>query len=256
MFLRQSTAQVILFGPCLDKTDGVAEETGLTLAQADMRLSKDGGSYAQKSAAGNATHDSDGHYATTLSTTDTDTVGILKFNSHQPANMLPVWETFYVVEEAIYDALYAASANAFNGAAGSTAVGLVDLVTTTTTNTDMVGTNSAATSAKQNTMETTLGTITAAGPTKSEMDTAHGLLATPAQVNEQVDTAWTTQMADSVATDGTIATREQALYQAIQRLTEFAIVGTTITVKKVDGSTTLFTMTIDDATSPTSSTRS
>ena len=59
-FLRQSTEKVILFGPCLDKTDGVTEETGLTLAQGDMRLSKDGGSFAQKSAAGNATEDSEG----------------------------------------------------------------------------------------------------------------------------------------------------------------------------------------------------
>ena len=110
MFLRQSTSQVVRFGPCLDKTDGVTEETALTLAQADMRLSKDGGAFAQKSAAGNATHDSDGWYSTTLSTTDTATVGILKLSVHQPANMLPVWETFYVVEEAVYDRDYAASA--------------------------------------------------------------------------------------------------------------------------------------------------
>lgn len=109
-FLRQSTSQVILFGPCLDKTDGVTEETGLTLAQADMRLSKDGGAFAQKSAAGNATHDSDGWYATTLSTTDTATVGELVFNAHQPANMLPVWMRYWVIEEAIYDAIYGAGA--------------------------------------------------------------------------------------------------------------------------------------------------
>jgi hypothetical protein len=87
----------------------VTEETALTLAQADMRLSKDGGAFAQKSAAGNATHDSDGWYSTTLSTTDTNTVGILKLNVHQPANMFPVWETFYVVEEAVYDAMYGAA---------------------------------------------------------------------------------------------------------------------------------------------------
>jgi hypothetical protein len=110
MYLRQSTAQVIRFGPCLDKDDGVTEETALTLAQADMRLSKDGGAFAQKSAAGNATHDSDGWYSTTLSTTDTATVGELILNVHQPANMLPVWKTFYVVEEAVYDQLFAASA--------------------------------------------------------------------------------------------------------------------------------------------------
>lgn len=109
-FLRQSTSQVIRFGPCLDKTDGVTEETGLTLAQADMRLSKDGAAFAQKSAAGNATHDSDGWYSTTLSTTDTGTVGELRLNVHQPANMLPVWDRWWVIEEAVYDAMYGASA--------------------------------------------------------------------------------------------------------------------------------------------------
>jgi len=110
MFLRQSTSQVIRFGPALDKDDGVTEETSLTLAQGDMRLSKDGGAFAQKNASGNATHDSDGWYSTTLNTTDTDTCGILKLNVHQPANMLPIWETFYVVEETVYDAMFAASA--------------------------------------------------------------------------------------------------------------------------------------------------
>ena len=109
-FLRQSTSQVIRFGPALDKTDGVTEETALTLAQADMRLSKDGGAFAQKSAAGNATHDSDGWYSTTLSTTDTGTVGELRLNVHQPANMLPVWDRWWVLEEAVYDAMYGASA--------------------------------------------------------------------------------------------------------------------------------------------------
>lgn len=110
MFLRQSTSQVVRFGPCLDKTDNVTEETGLTLAQADMRLSKDGGVYAQKNASGNATHDSNGHYSTTLDATDTATVGILTLSIQQPANMLPVQENYYVVEEAVYDNLYAASA--------------------------------------------------------------------------------------------------------------------------------------------------
>ena len=113
MFLRQSTAQVILFGPCLDKGDGVTEEVSLTLAQADMRISKDGAAFGQKGTAGNATHDSDGWYNTTLSTTDTNTVGELVFNVHQPANMLPVWERYWVLEETVYDAIFGASAAAF-----------------------------------------------------------------------------------------------------------------------------------------------
>ena len=110
MFLRQSTSQVVRFGPCLDKTNGVTEETSLTLAQGDMRLSKDGAAFAQKNASGNATHDSDGWYYTTLNATDTNTCGELILNVHQPANMLPVWVRWYVVEESIYDSLFAASA--------------------------------------------------------------------------------------------------------------------------------------------------
>lgn len=114
MFLRAGTAQTIRFGPCLDAGDGVTEETALTLTQADMRLSKDGAAFAQKSAAGNATHDSDGWYSTTLSTTDTNLVGELILNVHQPANMLPVWQRYYVLHANTYDALFASTADAFD----------------------------------------------------------------------------------------------------------------------------------------------
>lgn len=77
-----------------------------------------------------------------------------------------------------------------------------------------------------------------------------------ANINAQVDTAFTTQMADSVASDGTIATREQALYMMLQFLTEKTVSGTTVTVRKVDGSTTLYQMTLNDGTTPTDITRS
>lgn len=93
-----------------------------------------------------------------------------------------------------------------------------------------------------------------------QTDDVPGLIAalnniSAADVNAQVDSAFTTQMADSVSTDGAIATREQALYMVLQLLSEFAISGTTMTVKKVDGSTSLLTLTLDDATNPTSITR-
>jgi hypothetical protein len=76
------------------------------------------------------------------------------------------------------------------------------------------------------------------------------------QINAAVDAAFTTQMADSVAADGVIATREQALYMMLQFLTERAYSGTTVTVKKVDGSTSLYALTLDDGADPTSVTRS
>lgn len=63
------------------------------------------------------------------------------------------------------------------------------------------------------------------------------------------------QMTELYAADGVAPTMEQALFAILQRLTEFSISGTTITVKKLDGSTTAMTLTLDSATDPTSSTR-
>lgn len=63
------------------------------------------------------------------------------------------------------------------------------------------------------------------------------------------------QVLDAVPADGTRPTLEQALYMIIQFLTERSITGTTMTVKKVDGSTSLMTFTLNDAVSPTAITR-
>lgn len=65
----------------------------------------------------------------------------------------------------------------------------------------------------------------------------------------------TTQMTEAYAADGTAPTLAQALFLIQQSLHEFAITGTTRTVKKLDGSTTAATFTLDDDTSPTSTTR-
>jgi hypothetical protein len=65
----------------------------------------------------------------------------------------------------------------------------------------------------------------------------------------------TTQMTESYNADGTAPTLAQAIFVTMQRLTEFAISGTTITVKKLDGSTSALTLSLNDATTPTSSTR-
>jgi len=65
----------------------------------------------------------------------------------------------------------------------------------------------------------------------------------------------TTALAESYASDGSTGTGSQLLYQIQQALTEFAISSTTVTVKKLDGSTTASTYTLDDASAPTSRTR-
>ena len=371
--LKQSTAATIKIGPFVDSTDGVTAETALTISQADIRLSKNGGAFAQTNNATGATHDENGYYGVPLDTTDTNTLGRLRVAVNESGS-LPVWQDFMVVNANVYDSLIGGSDNLqvdtvqiegsdatdqINAAADTaladydaptkaeldsglaalndldaagvrSAVGLasanldtqlsaidtvVDGIQTDLDNgTDGLGAIKADTAAilidtnelqtddvpgliaalndldaagirtavglASANLDTQLGALPTAAENRAEMDSnstqlaaivadtnelqtddVPGLIAalndiSAADVNTQVDAAFTTQMADSVATDGSIATREQALYMILQFLTEFAISGTTLTVKKVDGSTTLMSFTLDDATNPTSLTRS
>ena len=65
----------------------------------------------------------------------------------------------------------------------------------------------------------------------------------------------TTAMTESYAADGVAPTLAQAMFMTQQSLTEAAISGTTLTVKKLDGTTTAATFTLDSSVSPTSRTR-
>lgn len=103
-WLRQSTAVTIPLGPFVDAADGNTPETALTIAQADIRLSKNGGTYAQSNNAAGATHLEGGEYGVPLNATDTDTLGRLKVRVHV-AGALPVWAEFQVVPAQRYDAL-------------------------------------------------------------------------------------------------------------------------------------------------------
>lgn len=100
---------------------------------------------------------------------------------------------------------------------------------------------------------TALGT----GSTLTALATAAALgdVPTNAELTAAITALLTTQMTESYNADGTAPTVAQALFVIMQRLTEFAISSTTITVKKLDGSTTALTLSLDDATTPTSSTR-
>lgn len=104
-WLRVSTAVDIKVGPFLDQTDGSTVESALTITQPDIRLAKNGGAWAQKSAAQTLTHEENGWYEVSLSTTDTDTLGILIVAIHE-SGALPVWREFNVVPANIYDSLF------------------------------------------------------------------------------------------------------------------------------------------------------
>lgn len=66
----------------------------------------------------------------------------------------------------------------------------------------------------------------------------------------------TTQMTEAYAADGVAPTTAQALHLLIAMLTEISVSSTTLTAKKLDGSTAAATFTLNDASDPTSITRS
>ena len=103
--LKQSTAITIQFGPFLDETDGKTAETGLTISQADIRLSKNGGNIAQTHSATGATHDELGWYSLPLDATDTNTLGRLLVIVHE-SGALPVWREFMVMSYQVWNSFF------------------------------------------------------------------------------------------------------------------------------------------------------
>lgn len=106
LLLKQSTAVEIKLGPFVDSTDGFTAETALTVSQADVRLAKNGGAWAQKNDATSATHEENGWYEVPLNATDTNTLGILVVAVNE-TGALPVWEKFHVVPANVYESLIA-----------------------------------------------------------------------------------------------------------------------------------------------------
>ncbi len=85
---------------------------------------------------------------------------------------------------------------------------------------------------------------------------AANVLTASALATDAVQEIWTTALTESYATDGAAFTAAQALYGIWSGLFEFEVSGTSKTNKKLDGSATAFVQTLDDATNPTSTTRS
>lgn len=111
--LRQSTQIVVHVGPFVDFADGLTPETGVTLSGADEAELLKAGATTTTSISGAtwaAITSCDGWYALTLTTSLTDTVGPLDIIVQDDSLCLPVHARFQVIEEAAYDALFAASA--------------------------------------------------------------------------------------------------------------------------------------------------
>jgi len=65
----------------------------------------------------------------------------------------------------------------------------------------------------------------------------------------------TTQMTEAYSANGVAPTLTQAVLLCMQRLTEFGITGTALTVRRLDGATTAYGLTLDSASAPTNSHR-
>lgn len=108
-WLKQNTAITLKIGPFVDEDDGKTAETGLTISQADVRLSKNGGNMAQKNEASACTHDELGDYDCPIDATDTNTLGRLRLHVHE-SGALPVWRNFMIVPANVWDSFFGADA--------------------------------------------------------------------------------------------------------------------------------------------------
>ena len=95
---------------------------------------------------------------------------------------------------------------------------------------------------------------TAVGLASANLDTQLDALPTNTELTTAIAALFTTAMTESYNADGSPPTPAQALFVIMQMLTEMAISGTTMTIKRLDGATTAFTLTLD-AAAPTSVTR-
>lgn len=107
--LKYNTAsQEVPLGYFLDSSDGDTEETGLTIANTDIKLWKSGSTTLANKNSGGAAHISNGVYYATMDATDTNAYGPLVIFVHI-SGALTVRLECVVMEADAYDALYAAS---------------------------------------------------------------------------------------------------------------------------------------------------
>jgi hypothetical protein len=216
-YLKQSTARNLMVF-LTSTSDHIAGATGLTLT---ITSSKDGSAFASISPT--VTERGSGWYSLALTTAHTDTVGDLAL--HITAIGADPTDVLSFVGAGDLDYLDAAITSRASQTSVDTVAGYVD-------------TEVAAIKAKTD-------LIPASPASVSDIPTAAAI----------ATAVLTTQMTEAYNTDGKAPTLAQAQFVTMQRLTEFGISGTAITVKKLDGTTTAYTLTMDSASAPTSVTR-
>jgi hypothetical protein len=220
----------VKIGPFLDSGDGYTAETGLTISQADVRLSKNGGNMAQKSDSTACTHDEVGYYDCPLNTTDTNTLGRLQLMVAE-SGALPVFHDFMVVTANVYDTL--CSTDSFDVNLNASQAGVT--VGTVTTLTNKTGFSLAADQSA-----VTIGEV-------DQVNDKTGYALSDAGV----DGIW-----DEALSGHTTAGTSGLTLANILRVgkNKWAYTGTTFTIYADNGTDALYQFTLDDAETPTSRT--
>jgi hypothetical protein len=104
-FLQQSISATLVMGPFLDSTDGITAKTALTIVPSNVRVSKNGASFATKSNATNGTHLENGYYSIPFDTTDLGTLGRLTIVTSGVAGSIPVWNEYNIVNANVFTSL-------------------------------------------------------------------------------------------------------------------------------------------------------
>lgn len=207
-------------------SDHVTAATGKTIA---ITLSKNGGAYANPSGgATNATEIANGSYYVALSITDTSTLGPL-FVRGAVSGVDDVILILNVVK-------------ATNG--GLTALPDTAITTNASLLTSGTGTAQIANTGGAVTIETNNDKT---GYTASTVSDKTGYTLT----NAGYAAVMTQQLTESYAAKGTVPTPAQLMLEVRALLAENAVASTTVTTKKIDGSTSAHTYTLDSSTAPT-----
>ena len=117
MFIRQNSTSQILVGPAIAIGDGYTMTAALDVSTADSAQAYLAGDGTNVDITGYtwAAHASiDGMYELTLQAPISDTVGEVGIVIEDVSLCLPIYQRYYVVEETVFDALFAASSLGFS----------------------------------------------------------------------------------------------------------------------------------------------
>jgi hypothetical protein len=110
-YLKADTQVIVTIGPFVDVSDGFTPQTDITLGGNEAELIKHGSTSVVdiSGATWAAVANCRGYYSLTLTTSHTDTEGMLTVIVQDDSDCLPVRNTFEVVNANVYDSLFAAA---------------------------------------------------------------------------------------------------------------------------------------------------